>query len=186
MTATTPDWLVQTEVGLCPCGCIGKRSKRGVVEKTIGGGARVMSQAMFSDDVAEKPGLLQSIDPRVKLVTLFSLLVAASLVHHAVVLVAMYLATLVLATTSGLTLRFFVKRVWLFIPIFTGIVVLPATLNFVTHGQIVVPLGTWFGHPAGLTRQGLDSAALVVTRVAVSISLVVLLTVTTPWNLLLA
>jgi cobalt/nickel transport system permease protein len=186
MTATTPDWLVQTEVGLCPCGCIGKRSKRGVVEKTIGGGARVMSQAMFSDDVAEKPGLLQSIDPRVKLVTLFSLLVAASLVHHAVVLVAMYLATLVLATTSGLTLRFFVKRVWLFIPIFTGIVVLPATLNFVTHGQIVVPLGTWFGHPAGLTRQGLDSAALVVTRVAVSISLVVLLTVTTPWNRLLA
>jgi cobalt ECF transporter T component CbiQ len=186
MTATTPDWLVQTEVGLCPCGCIGKRSKHGVVEKTISGGARVMSQAMFSDDIAEKPGLLQSIDPRVKLVTLFSLLVAASLVHHAVVLVAMYLATLVLATTSGLTLRFFVKRVWLFIPIFTGIVVLPATLNFVTHGQIVVPLGTWFGHPAGLTRQGLDAAALIVTRVAVSISLVVLLTVTTPWHRLLA
>ena len=42
MTATTPDWLVQTEVGLCPCGCIGKRSKGSFVEKTIGGGARVM------------------------------------------------------------------------------------------------------------------------------------------------
>lgn len=186
MTATTPDWLVQSEVGLCPCGCIGKRSKGGVVEKTIGGGARVMSQAMFSDDNAAKPGLLQAIDPRVKLVTLFSLLVAASLVRHVLVLVALYLATLVMAAASGLTLRFFVKRVWLFIPIFTGIVVAPATLNFITHGQIVVPLGTWFGHPAGLTRQGLAAAALIVTRVAVSISLVVLLTVTTPWNRLLA
>ena len=83
-------------------------------------------------------------------------------------------------------MRFFVKRVWLFVPLFTGIVVLPATLNLITHGQIVVPLGTWFGHPVGLTRQGLDAAGLIVTRVAVSISLVVLLTLTTPWNRLLA
>ena len=126
-----------------------------------------------------------AIDPRVKLVTLFGLLVAAALVRHIPVLVALYAATLVLAVTSGLPLGFFVKRVWLFIPIFTGIVVLPATLNFVTHGQIVVPLGTWFGHPVGLTRQGLDAAGLIVTRVAVSISLVVLLTLTTPWNRLL-
>jgi len=186
MSTVAPDWLTRTEVGLCPCGCIGTRSKGGVVEKTVGGGARVMKEALFADDIAAQPGLLQSIDPRVKLVTLFALLVAASLVHHVAVLAAMYVATLFIATTSGLTLRFFVKRVWLFIPIFTGIVVAPATLNFVTHGQIVVPLGTWFGHPAGLTRQGLDSAALIVTRVAVSISLVVLLTVTTPWNRLLA
>jgi len=83
-------------------------------------------------------------------------------------------------------LSFFVKRVWLFIPIFTGIVVLPATLNVVTHGQIVVPLGTWFGHHLGLTEQGLTSAGLIVTRVATSISLVVLLTLTTPWSKLLA
>ena len=37
MTTTAPDWLVRTEVGLCPCGCIGKRSKGGVLEKTLGG-----------------------------------------------------------------------------------------------------------------------------------------------------
>jgi cobalt ECF transporter T component CbiQ len=47
---------------------------------------------------------------------------------------------------------------------------------------VVVPLG--FG--VGLTQQGLTSAALIVTRVAVSISLVVLLTLTTPWPRLLA
>jgi cobalt/nickel transport system permease protein len=92
----------------------------------------------------------------------------------------------VLAACSQLRLSFFVRRVWVFVPLFTGLVVLPATLNVVTHGQIVVPLGTWFGHPVGLTRQGLDAAALVVSRVAVSISLVVLLTLTTPWNRLLA
>ena len=37
-----------------------------------------------------------------------------------------------------------------------------------------------------MTSQGLTSAGLIVTRVAVSISLVVLLTLTTPWNRLLA
>ena len=35
MTATlrsrpgTPDWLVQPEIAMCPCGCIGKRKKGG-------------------------------------------------------------------------------------------------------------------------------------------------------------
>ena len=37
-----------------------------------------------------------------------------------------------------------------------------------------------------MTSQGLTAAGLIVTRVAMSISLVVLLTLTTPWNRLLA
>lgn len=182
---TTPDWLMRNDVGLCPCGCIGRRRRGRFVEKTIGGAANVARQAMFSDDVASRSGVLQAIDPRVKLGTLFGLLIAAALVRHIPVLIGMYLATLVLAITSGIRLGVFVKRVWLFIPLFTGVVVAPAALNFVTHGQIVVPLGTWFGHPAGLTRQGLDAGGLIVARVAVSISLVVLLTLSTRWNQLL-
>ena len=101
-------------------------------------------------------------------------------------LVALYAVSLVLAMASRLSLLFFVKRVWLFVPIFTGIVVLPATLNVITPGHIVVPLGTWFGHPVGFTAQGLTAAGLIVARVATSISLVVLLTLTTPWSKLLA
>jgi cobalt ECF transporter T component CbiQ len=182
----TPDWLLRPEVGLCPCGCIGRRRKQGFVEKTIAGGADLMRHAMFSDDVAARPGLLQAIEPRVKLVTVLALLVAAAFVRHVAVLAGLYAVTLLLAVRSGLDLSFFVRRVWLFVPIFTGIVVLPAACNLVTPGPILVPLGTWFGHPVGLTRPGLEAAALIVTRVAVSISLVVLLTLTTRWNRLLA
>jgi cobalt/nickel transport system permease protein len=183
---TAPSWLLQNEIGLCPCGCIGKRSKGSYIDKTISGGAGLMRQAMFAEDTANQSGLLQRIDPRVKVVTLLGLLVTAALAHHIPVLLAMYAATIGLAVASRLSVSFFVKRVWLFIPIFTGIVVLPATFSFITHGHIVVPLGTWFGTPVGLTSQGLRSAGLIVTRVAVSISLVVLLTLTTPWNRLLA
>ena len=82
--------------------------------------------------------------------------------RHIPILIVMYLATLVIAVASGLSLSFFVKRVWLFIPIFTGIVVLPATFSFITPGDIVVPFGTWFGHPVGMTSQGLTSAGLIV------------------------
>jgi len=182
----TPQWLMTAEVGLCPCGCIGKRRKGSFVARTLDGAAGLLRQAMFSEDVAAQRGLLQRIDPRAKLLGLLGLIITAAVVRHIPVLAAMYAGTLVLAGLSGLSLRFFVKRVWLFIPIFTGIIVLPATFSFITHGEIVVPLGHWFGTPVGLTRQGLTSAGLIITRVATSISLVVLLTLTTPWNKLLA
>ena len=68
----------------------------------------------------------------------------------------------------------------------TGIVVLPATLNVITDGPVVVPLGSVFGHRVGITIQGLHAAALIVTRVVLSISLVVPLTLTTAWSRLLA
>jgi cobalt/nickel transport system permease protein len=184
--SSTPGWLLQAEVGLCPCGCIGKRSKRGFVEGTIRGAAGVLRQALFNEEIARQPGLLQRVDPRVKLVSLVLLLVAAGLARNLPVLLGLYAGTLLLAAGSRLSLSFFVKRVWLFIPIFTGIVVIPATFSFVTPGHVVVGLGRWFGHDVGLTQQGLTTAGLLVVRVATSISLVVLLTLTTPWPRLLA
>jgi cobalt/nickel transport system permease protein len=143
-------------------------------------------RAVFSEDVASAPGVLQRVDARIKVVTLLGLVVVAAFLHTIPALVGLYLVTVALALASRLSLRFFLARVWLFVPVFTGVVVLPATLNLVTPGRIVVPLGTWFGSAVGLTAEGLESAGLVVMRVAVSISLVVLLTLTTPWQRLLA
>jgi cobalt/nickel transport system permease protein len=181
-----PGWLVTQEAGRCTCTCIGRRRKGTFVDKTIRGAANVMREALFADDVAAQRGLLQAVEPRVKLVTLLALLVTASLVHGVAILAVLYAVTLGLAAASGLPVAFFVKRVWLFVPLFTGAVVLPATLNLITPGDVVVPLGTWFGREVGLTAQGLSSAALLVTRVATSVSIVVLLTLTTRWTRLLA
>ncbi|MDG4760499.1 cobalt ECF transporter T component CbiQ [Micromonospora sp. WMMD710] len=182
----TPAWLLQGEVGLCPCGCVGVRRKGSFVEKTLTSGAGLLRQVMFSEDVAAQRGLLQRLDPRVKTLGLLILLVAVGLVHHIAMLVAAYAATLVLAAASKLPVGFFVKRVWLFVPIFTGIIVLPATLSIVTPGHVLLPLWHWHGTAQGFTTQGLTSAGLVITRVATSVSLVVLLTLTTPWTRLLA
>jgi cobalt/nickel transport system permease protein len=86
--AGTPSWLLQGELAMCPCGCIGKRKKGSFVEKTLTGGAGLLRQVMFSEDVAASPGLLQRLDPRVKLACLLVLLVATALVHNVVVLLA--------------------------------------------------------------------------------------------------
>lgn len=182
---TTPDWLLRQPVGLCPCGCIGKRSKVSFVEKTLVGSSDLMRQVMFSEDVAKLPGLLQRLDARIKILGMVLLLIAVGLAHNVETLLAAYLLTLLVAWASRVPLGFFIKRVWLFIPVFTAIVVIPAMFSVVNHGDVVVQLWTWHGHPEGLTSQGLNSAALIVTRVALSVSLAVLLTVTTPWTRLL-
>jgi cobalt/nickel transport system permease protein len=181
-----PQWLLQQDMAMCPCGCIGKRKKGSYLTKTIQGGSKLLQQVMFGEDVAAARGLLQRIDPRVKLLSLLGLLIVAGLSHSMIMLGAMYVATVVLASASALPVSFFIKRVWLFVPIFTGIVVLPATLSVVTPGDVVLTLWHWHGDPQGITQQGLVAAGRVVVRVAVSISLVVLLTLTTPWIRLLA
>jgi cobalt ECF transporter T component CbiQ len=178
--------MLQREVALCPCGCIGKRSKAGFIDKTLVGASGVMRQALFTEDIAAQPGLLQRLDPRVKAITLLAFVVAVALIRNLPVLVGTYAIALLLAVASRIRIRYFAKRVWLFVPIFTGIVVIPATFSFVTAGDIVVPLGSWFGHRVGLTSQGLRSASLVILRVATSISFVVLLALTTTWTKLLA
>jgi cobalt/nickel transport system permease protein len=182
----TPVWLIEPETRFGACVCCGKRAKGDVVEKTISGVGRALRTAMFSSDLAAEDGFLQRADPRVKVAGTVALLIVAALMRHVSVLVGIYAATLVVASMSRVPVRAFAVRVWCFIPLFTGFVAIPAAFSFITPGHVVVPLGSWFGTSVGLTAQGLTAAGLIVLRVATSISLVVLLTVTTPWPRLLA
>ncbi len=184
--ARTPDWLLAKDAAICPCGRIGKRRKGSFTQKTLTGASDLLRQVMFSDETSSKPGLLQRLEPRVKLLGLLALVVTAAFLRTIPPLLALYALTLALAALSRLSVRFFLLRVWLFVPVFSGIVLIPATLSVVTEGDVVWTLWHWHGKPHGFTSQGLTSAALVLSRVATSVSLVVLLTLTTPWTRLLA
>jgi cobalt/nickel transport system permease protein len=184
--ASTPGWLLAGAEDAPPLLCSGKRRRGGAIEKTVGGLAGLIREALVSEEIAARRGLLQRLDARAKLIGMLGLLIATGLVRHIPVLLGLYALTLVLAAASRIGLGWFAKRVWFFIPLFTGVIVAPAMFSFITPGEVVVPLGHWFGYEVGLTRQGLTSAALIVCRVATSISLVVLLTLTTSWSRLLA
>jgi len=87
-------------------------------------------------------------------------------------------AILAAAAASRVPFDFFVKRVWLGIPFFAGIVVIPA-IFFVPGARLFdLPLGPVHLAPS---IPGLIGAVLFIARVGVSVSLAVLLVLTTPW-----
>ncbi len=169
--------------------------RKNFVAKTLTGLTEAVKRAVFAEHYARLPGLLQGLDPRGKILTFLALLIATAVTHRPEVLLGIYLLTIVLAIASRIPLVFFTKRVWLFIPLFTGAIALPAIFNFITPGRPVFTLVTlaapinWgpfhFPGKITITEQGLRGAAIFILRVAVSVSLSVLLILTTEWARLL-
>jgi cobalt/nickel transport system permease protein len=188
-----PSWL--SEAPATPQLAGGRRRRRGFLEKTLAAIAETIRNELFAEELARRPGLLQGIDPRVKLATVLLLIGVAGLLHHPATLLIMHLWLLWLARASRVPLATFAKRVWIVVPLFTGIVVLPVLFNVVRPGTPLVTL-VHFGHPwhlgpwslpatLAVTREGALAALLLVLRVGASVSLAVLLTLTTRWSVLL-
>jgi cobalt ECF transporter T component CbiQ len=156
------------------------KKRRDVLENALQDISRTLERSLFAEEISARPGLLQSLDPRLKLVCILALLIGVSLSRNLVVIAAIYLFVLGLAWRSAIPLGFFIGRVWLFLPFFTGVLVAPAL--FITPGPPVLSL------PLGLviTRTGLATASFLLLRVSSSLSLTMLLILTTPWNSVLS
>ena len=150
----------------------------GWLEQTVGGITANIEHAIFTEQHARSEGWLQRRDPRAKLVGFLMAIIAASLASSVVGLALLYAATLAAARASRVPFGFFVKRVWLGIPFFAGVVVVPAI--FFVPGDRVFDLALGPAHLAP-SWNGLAGAVLFVSRVGVSVSLAVLMVVTTPW-----
>jgi cobalt/nickel transport system permease protein len=150
----------------------------GWLEQTIGGLTGNIEQAVFTEQHARSAGWLQRRDPRAKVIGSLVAILAASLTTSVFGLLALYAATLAAAGASRVPFGFFVKRVWAGIPLFAGIVVIPAI--FFVPGPRLFDLGLGPVHLAP-SWNGLEGAVPFVIRVGVSVSLAVLLVVTTPW-----
>ncbi len=155
-----------------------KREGAGWVETTIGGITGSIERAVFTEEHAHRPGWLQRVDPRAKLGMFLALVLAASLSGSVAVLVGLYAVVLAAAQASRLPFDFFVRRVWLGIPLFAGIVVVPAIFFVPGPRLFELALGPLTIAPS---VPGLAGAVLFVARVGVSVSLAVLLVMTTPW-----
>jgi cobalt/nickel transport system permease protein len=161
---------------------VGKTSET-FSDKTIHGVSKLVREIIFSNDYAARRGLMQRLDPRVKLVTILAIIVAVSLCRRPEFLAAFYAVTLFLAIASRIPAGFFIKRVWFFIPLFSGVIALPALVTVPgTPLAHLLHLGSW---DITITHQGAESALIFVLRVAASVSFIVLLTLTTKWTSLL-
>jgi cobalt ECF transporter T component CbiQ len=188
-----PAWLLAPSAGASePAQPIrSRRSRRLFTDRLLATLSAWVERAITSEELARRPGLLQRLDPRVKLVSLLALVVTAALATRVTVLLVLLALAVVLVPASRIGLRRFAARAWLFIPLFTAAIMLPAIFNVVTPGRTVLTLWS-HGAPfwplpdsLAITAPGLFAFARLVLRVTTVVSFSVLLTATTRWSDLL-
>ena len=171
-----------------------KKAKASFVKKTIDGVFSFFQEALVTETFTKRDGLLQSFDPRVKLISILTIVFAVSVTKDLRLLALVYLLTLLFAHLSKIEVGFFIKRVWLFVPFFAGVIVIPVIFNVFLPGDPLIhimdlPPGAHLGPielPASIyiTKQGLFAAVTFTLRVATAVSAVVLLFLSTPQQLL--
>jgi cobalt/nickel transport system permease protein len=152
--------------------------KHNFIERSIVSALSFLKDAALCEEHAAGQGFLQSLDPRIKTVTFLMFLLTVIFLRNSVWIGWLYLGCLVLAICSRVPIGFFLIRTWVFIPLFSLFIAIPALFSFVTPGEPVYSFFL-FGIKLVITRQGLDGAILFVVRIATSVSFVVLLSVTT-------
>jgi cobalt ECF transporter T component CbiQ len=135
--------------------------------------AHALAHAIEAEDLSRRPGLLQSLDPRVKLAGLLALILTAVALHSLAPLAALFATATALAAASQVPLRR-LAPVWAGILAFTGVIALPALILVPGPAALALPFAT-------ITSTGLRSAAFLILRAETAATLALLLILTTPW-----
>ncbi len=137
-----------------------RRRNRSFIEATLASLLRASEYTAAAEHSAESRGLLQRVDPRVKLVGLILLVIVAAASRHLIVIGVLFAFALALALASGIGIGKLANWVWLPVLAFTGAIALPAAI---------------------FAPQGLRSAAFLLSRAETAATLSALLVLTTPW-----
>ncbi|MBZ4645737.1 MAG: cobalt/nickel transport system permease protein [Petroclostridium sp.] len=192
-TDTIPQWLLEPEEqsGLQFNNRHIKKSKKNFITKTLMQLSDTVRNEFLSEMYTKKDGLLQKLDPRIKLITFVALTGFTTLTRSVSVLIVIYLFTLLLIFLSKLPFLKFIKRIWIFMPLVTAIMVLPAIFNVIVPGRVLLIIhefdkpielfGIQFPQTLSITQQGIISGVVLILRVSISVSLGLILTATTPW-----
>jgi len=151
------------------------RPRGNFLHNVIAGLLAATNKAMHADSLAGGNGLLQRIDPRVKVAGLLALILATALATKLWVIGAILFLAIALAGLSRLPSSV-LKPAWVSALLFTGMIAAPAV--FLTPGRSVyhLPHLNW-----DITAQGLTTASYLILRVETSTTLALLLVFTTPW-----
>jgi cobalt/nickel transport system permease protein len=157
-----------------------RKLRRGFVERTISSLHQAVERSLFAEQADARRGLLQALDPRVKLFGMLLLIAAAATARQILVILGLLAVAVVTAALSGIQFKVLVTRVWIGAFAFSGLIALPAL--FITPGRIIYRLP-----PVGpsITAQGLTSATYLIARVETCATLAILLVLCTPWPHLL-
>ncbi|MDD3269150.1 MAG: cobalt ECF transporter T component CbiQ [Syntrophomonadaceae bacterium] len=184
-----PEWMLAERLGAK----IHTQSSRGSSKfllKTIVQMRKTLSEEISTERLANRPGLLQGIDPRVKLIGTIALILLVGMTRSIYLLLGLWLLTVVLMYLSRLPIYSLEKRIWGIIPLWTLLAASPALFNIINDGTPLLMLHQWSEAPVWLgmqipatlfiSKQGAMAVLFLFLRVGISVSLGVLLTITTP------
>src|SRR4051794_22190198 len=83
----------------------GRRRRKGFVERTLNSLGRRMEHSFYAEELAKAGGLLQRLDPRVKVIGLVLLLIDAALARNLVVMLIIFSVGVTLAILSRVPIR---------------------------------------------------------------------------------
>ena len=151
--------------------------RSGFIEGSVRSFLEVLEHALESEKIARRNGLLQSLDPRVKLLGVLGLVVAATASRRLAVIGGIFTWACILALCSHVPLRALLVRTWAAVLAFTGLIALPAVFLTPGHSLARLPLAGW-----PVRAEGLRAAAYLISRVETTATLSMLLVLCTPWT----
>lgn len=152
-------------------------SRHSFLESTLRGFTRAVSKALLSEHAATQSGLLQQLDPRVRVIGILALVISVIVCRRLEAIAALLLIAIAIAVASRVSLSSLAKRVWLVILGFSGMIALPAL--FLTPGE---PLFTAPILHLSASVQGMRTAVLLVLRVETAATLTTVLVLSTAWT----
>jgi cobalt/nickel transport system permease protein len=175
----------------------GLRSPRhGFLDKTLRRLAVFFTANLLRDEIARRPGLMQRVHPRARLVTVLVVLLSVSLASSLPALSAHALLVAGAVCMARIRVRELLGAGLLVAVVFSLLIALPATLNLVSGGNVLVPIlrldEPWQLGPyvvpsvIGISGEGLRTAGTFLLRTLTSTAAVLCLALSTRWTDLLA
>ena len=167
-------------------GTPGRRSRASFIDRSLADLTATIERDLLAEELASQPGPLQTLDPRAKVLGAAGLVLVGALLTHLALIATLYISVLGLGLAARLPAALLLRRVWLVLPLFTGVVALPAIFSIVTPGLALVTIGQVAGADIAITAPGVRTSLTLLLRVATSVSVVLMLVVTTRWPTLLS
>ncbi len=178
-----PEWMITcSHIEPLPKS-VRKGTRNRFLENTLNELTNRHASSLRIEESAKRSGYLQRIEPQVKILISLIFIISISSVRNLPLLAAIYLLVLYSAVISHLPIKPLLKRVWAFVFLFAGAIILPSTLNVVTPGRELIVL--WQQPRVSMTFPGTVVAATLMIKIAVALSLGMTLTLSTRWNSML-
>lgn len=143
---------------------------------------KAFQEVVYVEKFSASKGVLQSINPQVKLGAIVAFILSAVAVQMISPLAILFAVIVILCVSSKIPLKFFLVRATVFVPLFAAAIALP--LLFITPGKSLAEVG-YAGIVVKVTVEGVYRAVQFTFRIWVCVASLILLVLTTKFSRLI-